>query len=45
MQSGLATGEIRVFDVVADGTLIVSKERKGWFPRADEIFQALRQLK
>ena len=44
MQSELATGAIGVFNVVADGTLIFSKDREGRFPRADEIVQALRKL-
>lgn len=44
MQSELAAGGIGVFDVVADGTLIFSKDREGRFPRADEILQALRKL-
>jgi selT/selW/selH-like putative selenoprotein len=44
VQSELAAGAIGVFDVVADGTLIFSKDREGRFPRADEIVQALRKL-
>ena len=29
------------FDVVADGTLVFSKQREGRFPEADEILAAL----
>ena len=29
------------FDVVADGTLVFSKQRKGRFPEEDEIVAAL----
>jgi selT/selW/selH-like putative selenoprotein len=44
VQSELAPGPTGVFDVVADGALIFSKNRAGRFPRADEIVQALRKL-
>jgi predicted Rdx family selenoprotein len=35
------SGEKSQFDVLADGTLIFSKQREGRWPDADEIIQAL----
>jgi hypothetical protein len=35
------SGEKSQFDVLADGTLVFSKQREGRFPEHDEIIQAL----
>jgi predicted Rdx family selenoprotein len=35
-------GERSQYDVVADGTIVFSKQREGRFPEEDEIVRALR---
>jgi selT/selW/selH-like putative selenoprotein len=40
----LIKGDAGVFDVVADGKLIFSKQAKGRFPEEREIVEALRSL-
>jgi len=42
VQAELIEGDKGIFDVVADGKLIFSKDSKGRFPQDDEIVSALR---
>jgi predicted Rdx family selenoprotein len=43
IESTLIRGTDGVFDVVADGTLVFSKDAAGRFPSHDEIIAALRR--
>ena len=40
--ASIAEGANSQFDVLADGTLVFSKQREGRFPEEDEILAALR---
>jgi predicted Rdx family selenoprotein len=40
-EAEVVSGEKSQFDVVADGTLIFSKQQQGRFPEPDEIIRAL----
>jgi len=44
VEAQLIKGDNGVFDVVANGTLIFSKDAMGRFPNDHEIVQALRSL-
>jgi hypothetical protein len=40
-EAGAVEGEKSQYDVVADGSLVFSKQREGRFPEDDEIVNAL----
>jgi predicted Rdx family selenoprotein len=40
-EAAIAPGAKSQFDVVADGTLVFSKQQQGRFPEADEILEAV----
>jgi len=40
-EAKVVSGETSQFDVVADGSLIFSKQQQGRFPEAEEVIQAL----
>lgn len=42
LEATASEGEHSQFDVVADGTLVFSKQREGRFPEEQEIVDALR---
>ena len=43
IKPGLRKGDNGVFDVVADGVTIFSKDREGRFPKPGEIVQTVRK--